>query len=107
MADLEKELVWKLFLRLGKNATETFKMLKVAFGEQTMWRTQVLSDFLSEWYNLSWRSPNTQESIRETRWEEQRNCFSKTEVTTHEVASLVEILFGSIQSILEDNLNKC
>jgi hypothetical protein len=33
---------WHLILRkLGKKTTETFGMLEVAFGEQTMGRTQV------------------------------------------------------------------
>lgn len=33
----------KLLLQTGENVTETFRMLTVAFGEQTVGRTQVLS----------------------------------------------------------------
>jgi hypothetical protein len=74
MEDLKEQLVWKLFLRQGKNATETFKLLKIAFGEQTMWRTQVSSDFPSEWDNLSWRRPNPQKSTDEqNRGQDGRN----------------------------------
>jgi hypothetical protein len=34
------------------------------------------------------------------------NCFSKTEVTIHEVASQLEIPCGSIQGILKDIQNQ-
>jgi hypothetical protein len=36
----------KFYFKLGKDATETFKMLKACFGEQTMGRTQVF-----EWFS--------------------------------------------------------
>jgi len=39
-----------------------------------MWRTQVSRDFPSEWYNLSWRRPNTQESTdKQNRRQDGRN----------------------------------
>jgi hypothetical protein len=46
MGDLKEPRVFiKFHCKLRKNARETFKMLKVAFGEQTMGRTHVLSGF--------------------------------------------------------------
>jgi hypothetical protein len=36
---------WQVFLKLWKYATQTFKMLKAAFGEYTMGRTQVFTNF--------------------------------------------------------------
>jgi hypothetical protein len=48
MGDLKKpHICIKFCCKLGKNARETFKILKVAFREQTMVRTQVLSGFPS------------------------------------------------------------
>lgn len=42
MADLKQQRLCVTFcFKLEKNATETFEMLKVAFGEQAIGRTQV------------------------------------------------------------------
>jgi hypothetical protein len=46
MADLKDQSVCiKLCFKLGKNVTETLKMLKVHFAEQTMGRTLRLEQF--------------------------------------------------------------
>jgi hypothetical protein len=45
MAELKEECVYiKLYFKQAKHSMETFKMLKVALGEQALGRTQV-----SEW----------------------------------------------------------
>jgi hypothetical protein len=47
MADLKKwHVCIKVFFKLGKNVTETFKTLKVCFGWQPMGKTEV-----SEWFS--------------------------------------------------------
>jgi hypothetical protein len=40
MADLKEQHVCIKFFKPRKNATETFKMLKVGFGEETVEKTQ-------------------------------------------------------------------
>jgi hypothetical protein len=40
MADLQQQYVCIKFFKLRKNATESSKMLKVGFGEETVGRTQ-------------------------------------------------------------------
>jgi hypothetical protein len=48
MADLKEQHVCIIFLfKLEKNATETFKMLKVCFGEQEWEEHNYLNDFPS------------------------------------------------------------
>jgi hypothetical protein len=46
MADLkEQRICGKLCFKLGKTATETHEMLKTAFGDNVMGRTQILQWF--------------------------------------------------------------
>jgi hypothetical protein len=49
----------QIFLKLVKDATESFEMLKVAFGEQIMGRTQIFKWFYKFKSNVtSMRMPN-------------------------------------------------
>jgi hypothetical protein len=112
MADLKEQHVCiKFCFKPGKNVTETFKMLKVCFGKQTMGRTQVLewsSKFKSsvtsvedDVHSVHPSMSKTDENVDQMK----EHVHKNTRLTIHEVANMLHISFGSLWSILKDNLN--
>lgn len=81
MSDLkEQHICLKFFFWLGKNATETLEMLKVAFGEQRMGRTQsfLVVFQVHKWHVICWGWWYPSTSISEenlwTCWLSERCC---------------------------------
>ena len=111
MADFREQRAYiKFFLKLGKTATECHEMLKTAFGEQVMGRSQTF-----QWFSrfkagrtsidddersgrpVSSSAPEMIDSVRQIIREDRRR-------TIDEVSMLVGISHGSCHKILtEDN----
>jgi hypothetical protein len=53
MADLKQRICLKFCFKLGKNTSETYEMLKIAFGDNAMGRTQTF-----EWFSRFKRGSN-------------------------------------------------
>lgn len=94
--------------QLGKNATETYQMLKLAFEDHTMGRTQVF-----EWFaKLKSGVTCVKDAERAGRpstskTDENELVHENRRITIRELADTINISFGSVQSILKDNLNMC
>ena len=112
MKDLEEQRVCvKFCFKLGKTATETWKMLQQAFGDECMSRTQCF-----EWYShfktgrtsidedprIGRPSTSTDDvhidAVRDLILQNRR-------LTIREIAEDIGISFGSSQAILTEKLN--
>jgi hypothetical protein len=85
-------------------------MLKVAFGEQTVGRTQAF-DWFSKFksglisvkdadhsgHPMASKTDENMDKVKEL-------VFENRKITIHEVANMLAISFGSVQSNLKDNL---
>ena len=111
MADfLEQRACIEFFFKLGKTATEYYKMLKTAFGEQAMGRSQTY-----QWFSrfqagrtstddderpcrpVSSSTPEMFERVRQIIREDRRR-------TIDEVSMLVGISHGTCHKILTEDL---
>jgi hypothetical protein len=98
--------VWIRFCsKLGKNGTEFFCSVKVAFGEYTVGRTLFLRG-IKKWHGPCWKWWMLWPLIQQ--WAEQESVDQVMEfvlkngrITVHELANMLEILFNSVQSILK------
>jgi len=111
MADIrEQRACVKFCFRLGKTATECYKMLKTAFGEQAMGRSQTFQWF--SWFkagrtpidddersgrSVSSSTPEMIERVRQIVREDR--C-----ITIDEVSMLVGISHGTCHKILTEDL---
>jgi len=112
MKDLEEQRVCvKFCFKLGKTATEMWKMLQQAFGDECMSRTQCF-----EWYNLfktgrtsldeDPRSGRPSTSTDDVHIDAVRDLILQNRrLTIREIAKDVGISFGSCQAILAEKLN--
>ena len=112
MKDLEEQCVCvKFCFKLGKTATETWKMLQPAFGEECMNRTQCF-----EWYSRfktgrtsideDSRSGQPSTSTDDVHIDAVRHLILQNRhLTIREIAEDVGISFGSCQAILTEKLN--
>lgn len=109
---MEQRANVKFCVKLGKSFTETLQMLRQAYGEQAMSRTQVY-----DWHR---RFKNGEESVEDGRFRSGRPTTSRTDEniarvreviradrrqTIDEVASVVGISHGTCHAILTENLN--
>ena len=111
MKDLEEQGVCvKFCFKLGKTATETWKMLQQAFGDECMSRTQCF-----EWYSRfntrrtsideDFWSGRTSTSIDDVHIDAVRHLILQNcRLTIREIAEDVGISFGSRQAILTEKL---
>jgi len=112
MKDLEEQHVCvKFYFKLGKTATETWKMLQQAFGDKCMSRTQCF-----EWYSHfktgrtsideDPRSGQPSTSTDDVDIDAVRDLILQNHrLTIREIAEDVGISFGSCQAILTEKLN--
>jgi len=106
MKDLEERVCVKFCFKLGKTATETWKMLQQAFGDKCMSRTQCF-----EWYShFKTGRPSIDEDLRSGRPSTSTDevhidavrdlILQNRRLTIREIAEDVGISFGSCQAIL-------
>jgi len=112
MKDLEEQLVCvKGCFRLGKTATETWKMLQQAFGDECTSRTQCF-----DWYShFKTGRTSMDEDPRSGRPSTSTDdvhinavhdlILQNRRLTIREIAEDVGISFGSCQAILTEKLN--
>jgi len=112
MKDLEEQRVCvKFCFKLGKTATETWKMLQQAFGDECMSRTLCF-----EWYSRfktgrtsideDPRSGRHPTSTDDAHVDAVRDLiFQNRRLSIREIAEDVGIRFGSCQAILTEKLN--
>jgi len=112
MKDLEEQHVCvKFCFKLGKTATETWKMLQQAFGDECMSRTQCF-----EWYSNfktgrtlideDPRSGRPSMSTDDVHIDAVRHLILQNcRLTIREIAEDVGISFGSCSAILTEKLN--
>jgi len=103
MVDLKEQHVCKKFcFKMGENATEILKMLKVAFVGQARGTTQVF-----EWFAKFKNSvmPHSEDFLQRSK---QMNILMKQVkelvlenrgITVHEAANMLGILLASVESI--------
>ena len=105
----------QIFFQGGEKCYTNFQLLKAAFGEQTMWRTQVL-----EWgfklriivtCDLYWRCEMLRMPIeKQNRWKcglSEGTCAQKQKNYFPWSWWHVRNSLGSFQSSLNDDLNRC
>ena len=111
MKDLEEHACVKFCFKLGRTATETWKMLQQAFGDECMSRTQCF-----EWYS---RFKTGRMSIDEDPWSGRLSTstddvhidavhdliLQNRRSTIREIAEDVGMSFGSCVGILTEKLN--
>jgi len=112
MKDLEEQRVCvKFCFILGKIATETWKMLQQAFGDECMCQTQCL-----EWYSHfktgrtlideDPRSGRPSTSTDDVHFDAVHDLILQNcRLTIREIAEDIGISFGSCQAILTEKLN--
>lgn len=107
----EQRICIKFCVKLGKSATETFKMLRQAFGEHSSSRTQVF-----EWHArfkagrasvmddersgrpVTSKTPENVAKIHKLICEDRRR-------TIHQISHMIGISYGACQEILTEKLN--
>jgi hypothetical protein len=114
VANLKEQCIcFNFALNQGKNAMETFEMLKVCFGEETMGGKQVF-----EWFSKFKSSVTSVEdakclgcpltSKRDENVDRENGLVHKNgRITIREVANMLEISYESVQSILKGNVYMC
>ena len=107
----EQRVCIKFCFKIGKTATETFELLKMAYGNDVMGRTQVY-----EWFGrFSQGRVSCQSDPRSGRPSTSRNPEMVAKVCTlirndrrltiREIAEECDISFGSCETILTKDLN--
>jgi hypothetical protein len=107
----EQRVCVKFCFKLGKTATETWKVLQQAFGDECMSRTQCF-----EWYNrFKTGRTSIDEDPRSGRSSTSTDdvhidavchlILQNCRLTVREIAEDVGISFGSCQAILTEKLN--
>ncbi|KAE9522415.1 hypothetical protein AGLY_017174 [Aphis glycines] len=107
----EQRVCIKFFHKLGKTATETYQMLLLAYGDETMSRARVF-----EWFKRFKEGRTTVESDeREGRPSTSRNeemiqkiqtaIRGNRRLTIMELSNEFQISFGSVQTILTTDLD--
>jgi histone-lysine N-methyltransferase SETMAR len=112
MADVkEQRICIKFYFRLNKTATETHRMLKEAFGEQTFSQARTFESFK--------RFKDGLESVEDRKQSGRLSTCTTPEIiaevleviiedrrqTIHDVCNHVGLSYGSCQHILADELN--
>jgi histone-lysine N-methyltransferase SETMAR len=112
MADLKEQRIFvKLCFRLGKTASETYEILKTAFGDIAMGRTQTfewfsrfkrgetsIEDSLRSGRPPTGRTDENVENVRKIVSENRRNTIT-------EIAGRLGLSYGTCQRILTEDLN--
>jgi len=110
MADFREQLACiKFYFKLGKTATECYEIMKIAFGEQAMGRSQTFQWF--SWFQAGRTSiddersgrpvsSSTPEMIERVRQIIREDCRR----TIDEVSMLVGISHGTCHKILTERL---
>lgn len=112
MRDYEEQRTCiKFCFKLGKTATETYQMLRTAYGEEAMGKSQAF-----EWFSKFKRgvtsvkdenrlgrptSSKTNKNIDRVR----EMVLNDRRITIRELSDALALSFGSVQSILKDDLN--
>jgi len=107
----EQSICIKFCFRLNKTATETYRMLKEAFGEQALSQARTFEwfqHFKDGWESVEDRkhsgrpstctTPEMNAKVHEIILEDRRH-------TIHDVCNRVGLSYGSCQRILADELN--
>jgi predicted transcriptional regulator len=112
MADLkEQRICVKFCFKLGKTASETYEMLKTAFGDNAMGRTQAF-----EWFSRFKRGETSVEdserSGRPSTCRTEKNVENVRKIvnehgrnTITEIAGRLGLSYGTCQRILTEDLN--
>jgi vacuolar-type H+-ATPase catalytic subunit A/Vma1 len=98
--------LWEILLQLGKTASETHEMLKRAFGDNAMGRTQIFQWFSRfkrgetsvEDSECSGRIDENMENVHKIVNEDRRNTIT-------EIAGKLGLSYGTWQRILTEDLN--
>ena len=111
MKDLKEQRVCvKFYFKLGKTATETWKMLQQAFRDECMSRTQCFecySRFKTGRTSIDEdsRSGRPSTSTDDVHIDAVHLILQNRRLTIREIAEDVGISFGSCQAILTEKLN--